>query len=106
MFQVASGVFGFGNASVYATGLLWLESMFPVTGMAGAIFTIASSIGPTTTALIMGQFVTMNPMALMYLALGIVLTCVVFFLATAFFGARAKKDIERREAAGVLANVE
>ncbi len=104
MLQVASGIFGFGNASVFATGLLWLEGLFPVTGVAGAVFTIASSIGPTVTALIMGQFIVDKPMGLMYLAVTVVLSCLVLFLAAAFFGARTKKELERRNAAADASN--
>ena len=48
---------GFGMASIYATGLLWLEQYVTITSKIGATFTIASSLGPDVFPVILGQFI-------------------------------------------------
>ena len=96
---MASGVFGFGNASVFATGLLWLEQYFEVTGMVGALVTAMTSIGPNFTTLIIGQFIVSVPMSLMYLAITVVGLSALVFGAMSFYAARAKRDMTEQQEA-------
>lgn len=96
LIQIASGVFGFGNASVFATGLLWLEQYFEITGLIGALVTIATSVGPNFTTLIIGQFIVDKPMSLMYLAVVIVVATMLIFAVMSIFAARAKRDLQRQ----------
>ncbi len=95
--RAGSGVFGFGNASVFATGLLWLEQYFEVSGLMAASVTISASVGPTVTAVLLGQVVVDEPMSLMYFCAGSVALCALIFVAMWVFASRAKKDIERSQ---------
>ncbi len=44
--RVCVGLLGFGMASVYATGLLWVERHFAVTAFMTSLFVVATSTGP------------------------------------------------------------
>ena len=79
---IGSGILGFGMASIYATGLLWLESHMKITNRVGAVLTVAGSVGADVFPIILGQFVETIPMILMYITCGTVsLSSCIFILA-------------------------
>jgi hypothetical protein len=73
--QVGVGILGVGIATMYATGLLWLEQHVVVTSKMLAVVTGAKFM-PT----LVGQFVVAWPMFLMYLVLGSSASCLLLFL--------------------------
>jgi len=92
--QLGTAAMGFGMASIYATGILWLEQFVEITSMIGAYFTITSSIGPDVFPIVVGQFIESTPMFLMWLALGIVVGCICIFTAVAICGYVDQKEKE------------
>ena len=83
LLQILSGVAGFGMASIYATGFVWLEQHLVVTNKMAAAFGIAVSLGPDVFPTLIGQFIAHYPMVLMYVNLGGVLTCAMLFFGAA-----------------------
>ena len=81
---------GFGMASIYATGLLWLEQYVTITSKIGATFTIASSLGPDVFPVILGQFIVATPMVLMYTTLALVSVCIALFFVAFLIGRSIK----------------
>ena len=90
---------GIGAASVYATGLLWVESYIVITSKIGALFTIMSSLGPDVFPVLVGQFIVDWPMFVMYLTAVIVIFCIGLFGVSAVFG---KKVLAEKAAAAKL----
>ena len=86
MLKIASGLLGFGMASIYATGLLWMEQYIKITNRIGASMTIASSIGADVFPLITGQLVVDIPMILMYLTFATIAVCTVNFMLALIVG--------------------
>ena len=78
--QIGSVCLGLGMASIYATGLLWLESYVKITNRIGAAMSVASGIGADVFPVIIGQYLTTYPMILMYVTSGTILLCSVMFL--------------------------
>ncbi len=46
LLQACVAVLGFGMASIYATGLLWVEEHVTMTGYMTSLFTVADAAGP------------------------------------------------------------
>ena len=97
LFQILTAVVGLGMASVYATGLLWVEQYTPVTRFMGALFTLASSTGPDVLPILVGQFITREPMFMVYLSLGAVSACMVVFAAAHRFAIRVREEGKQKE---------
>ena len=66
---------GFGMASVFATGFLWLENHTPVTSRIGALLSIFASLGPDVFPVVVGQFIDREPMVMVYVTLAAVAVC-------------------------------
>ncbi len=96
LLQAIAGVLGFGMASIYATGLLWLEQFVTISSRMGAAFTIASSLGPDVYPPAIGQVIVSNPMFLMNTILATVVVCIGFFVGAAFFGKRVQAETKRK----------
>ena len=79
---------GFGMASVFATGFLWLENHTPVTSRIGALLSIFASLGPDVFPIIVGQFIERQPMVMMYVTLAAVIVCAALFSVAAVLGAK------------------
>ena len=83
---ICSGVMGVGMASVYATGLLWLEKRVEITNKIGAAMTVSSSLGAKIFPVVVGQTVEYYPMSFMYIMLGISTGCTLLFGLNAVIG--------------------
>ena len=94
------GIIGFGMASIYATGLLWLEQYVTITSKIGATFTIASSLGPDVFPVILGQFIVTTPMVLMYTTLTLVSVCIGLFFVAFLIGRSIKVEKSSDESLG------
>ncbi len=88
---------GLGMASVYATGLLWLEGFTPVTSAMAATFTVAASLGPDLFPLLVGQFMETQPMFMMYCSFGVIVACVLIFAGAYYFGIKVRKERVEQE---------
>jgi len=83
-----TAMMGVGMASIFATGFLWVEQRMAVTNKVGSVFVIASSAGADVFPVLVGQLVETWPMALMYLTLSIVCSCVLMFSIISLVAAR------------------
>ena len=102
LLQILTGVAGFGMASIYATGFVWLEQYIIVTNKLAAAFGIAASLGPDVFPTLIGQFVTDYPMSLMYTNLAGVLVCSGLYfgavlISKALTNVKAKENEESPE---------
>ena len=79
---------GVGMASVYATGMLWLENRTPVTSRIGALLSIFASLGPDVFPVVVGQFIDREPMVMVYVTLAAVAVCAMLFAAASALGMR------------------
>lgn len=91
---VGSGLVGFGYASIYATGFLWLEGHVKVTNKIGAALSIASSMGADVFPVIGGQLIETFPMSLMYSTCLTTIFCFIMFTAAVMIGKRSKAQHE------------
>ena len=89
---VGSAMMGFGIASIYATGLLWLESFVTITNRIGAAMTVASSIGADLFPVISGQLLEKYPMTLMYITCGTIIFTSLMFVLAVFIGSKIDKN--------------
>ena len=89
-----------GSASIYATGLLWLESYIVITSKIGSIFTIMSSLGPDVFPVLAGQFIEDWPMFIMYLTAAIVVLCIGLFAIATVFAKKLKAEQESAKKEG------
>jgi len=83
---VASGLMGVGTASVYATGLLWLERRVQISNRISAAITISASLGIKAFPVLVGQTVENLPMSFMYITLGTSTGCSLLFGVNALLG--------------------
>ena len=83
---VASGLMGVGTASVYATGLLWLERRVQISNRISAAMTISASLGVKAFPVLVGQTVENLPMSFMYITLGTSIGCSLLFGVSALLG--------------------
>lgn len=97
--EVGSALVGLGTASLFATGLLWIEEYLVISNRIGAAFSIAASLGCDVFPLIMGQFIDTRPMFLMYMQLCLTVAAIGCFGAAAAFvrgkSSREEEDVER-----------
>jgi fucose permease len=84
-------------ASIFATGMLWLEKYLKVTGRISASLTVASCIGAAIVPPVVGQLIADVPMVLMYLTLGTIAVCSLLFIATILVGKRIQKNYSTLE---------
>ncbi len=92
LLQLCVAGLGMGTATVYATGILWLEMRMTVTGPIVALLTVASSAGSDLFPLATGQAVASKPMFLVYLTLASVIMVALCFAGSSFL---AKKLMAR-----------
>ena len=78
--QVGSALLGFGMASIYATGLLWLSTYVKISNRIGAAMSCASGIGADVFPVVIGQYLTEYPMILMHVTGGTILLCSLMFI--------------------------
>ena len=79
--KLAAGVVGFGMASMYATGLLWLGQHIKVTNRIGASVMVTSAMGVLVFPVLNGQLIDTTPMSLMYLNFSTLTVCSVIFIS-------------------------
>ena len=84
--QVLVAFMGCGTASIYATGLLWVEKYIVVTNKIGAAYAFCAMLGPDIFPILVGSFVVEHPMTLMYVVLTGVASCIVLFTMAALVG--------------------
>lgn len=90
MLWAGSAMMGFGLASIFATGLLWLESRVKITNQIGAAMTVAATIGASLFPILEGQFLEMYPMTLMYVTCGTVIFSSLMFVFALFIGRKVE----------------
>ncbi len=94
--QVLIAIMGIGMASIYATGLLWMENYIVVTNKIGAAYSFSAMSGPDLFPILAGTFIVQYPMSLMYLVLSTVIGCVIIFALSACVGQQIKKENESK----------
>ena len=98
--QIGVGILGFGMASIYATGFVWLEQYIFVTNKIGAAFGITEALGPNVFPTVLGQFIEQTPMVLMYENVGSIAICSVLFTASVLLSrilVKQRKEHETEE---------
>ncbi|TRY66961.1 hypothetical protein TCAL_09924 [Tigriopus californicus] len=91
LLQLACGGMGVGTASIFATGILWLEQHVVVTNRIGALVSIAASLGPDIFPVIVGQYIVAQPMVLMHVTALTLIGCVLIFIACHFLARSYQK---------------
>ena len=76
-----TAIMGTGMASIWACGILWLKQHITVTNRIGSLMVVAGSLGGNSFLILMGQFITGHPMALMYVEASLVFLSIVVFTA-------------------------
>ncbi len=97
--QILVAIMGCGTASIYATGLLWMEKYIVVTNRIGAAYAFCAMLGPDVFPILVGSFVVEHPMMLMYVVVSMVAGCIVLFSMAAFVGESMNRDKLRRRCA-------
>ena len=90
-----SGLLGLGMASIFATGLLWLESYVKITNRIGAAMSTANLLGNQVFPIIGGQLIEQYPMTVMYLISIATLLCALIFVLAIFIGKKIKHDFRK-----------
>jgi len=94
---VSTSLLGFGMASIYATGLLWLEKRIVITNRIGAAMAVSSSLGAKIFPVAIGQTVEKYPMSLMYMILGTSTGCTLLFIINSILTLKLLKTAESHE---------
>jgi len=87
---------GLGSGSVWGNVILWLEDYFRVTNKVASLLTVSASVGVNLAPLLVGQWVSIFPMSLIYLQV-----CVTAFMTVVYFsvlriGRGKARENERR----------
>jgi len=62
----AVSLYGLSIASIFPTGISWAEQYITVNGAAAGTLVVGGALGEMILPLLVGQFITKNPMTLMY----------------------------------------
>lgn len=92
-----TALLGFGMASIYATGLLWLEKRMVITNKIGAAMAISSSLGAKIFPVLVGQTVEKYPMSFMYIILGTSTGCTMLFILNSLLALQIDKTMKTPE---------
>jgi MFS family permease len=78
---VGTALLGIGLASVFPTGILWIERYIHVSNKVAAAFVVGASLGEIVCPVAVYQLMVNNPAMLMHSAVVINVLCIVTFIA-------------------------
>ena len=70
---------GAGVASLFASGMLWVRSVIPVTNKVGAVFTMACSVGTQVFSVVIGHYIETQAMVFIYIVMGTLVALTISF---------------------------
>jgi fucose permease len=85
---VGTALLGIGLASVFPTGILWIERYIHVTNKVAAAFVVGASLGEMVCPVAVYQLMVNNPAMLMHSGLVINVLCIVTFIALRWLALR------------------
>jgi len=77
--QLGVALVGAGIAPLFASGMLWVKNVIPVTNKVGAVFTMGCSIGTQVYCMVIGSYIESQAMVFMYLMTGTLLSFALCF---------------------------
>jgi len=87
-----TALMGFGMASIFATGLLWLEKRVEITNRIGSAMSISASLGAKVFPVIVGNIVEAHPMSLMYFIFATSTGCTLLFVLNTLISRQLLKE--------------
>jgi len=85
---VGTALLGIGLASVFPTGILWIERYIHVSNKVAAAFVMGASIGEMVCPVVVYQLMVISPTMLMHSAVVINILCIVTFVALRWLALR------------------
>jgi hypothetical protein len=85
---VGTALLGIGLASIFPTGILWIERYIHVSNKVAAAFVMGASLGEMVCPVIVYQLMVINPAMLMHSAVVINILCIVTFVALRWLAIR------------------
>jgi len=92
-----TALMGFGMASIFATGLLWLEKRIEITNRIGAAMSISASLGAKVFPVVVGNIVEAHPMSLMYFVFVTSTGCTLLFVLNTVISRQLLKEKECKD---------
>merc|ERR1712142_66079 len=86
LLKVGVALVGAGVASLFASGMLWLRSVIPVTNRVGAVVTMSCCIGAQVYSIVIGAYIETQAMVFIYLMLGTVVALTITFGLASLLG--------------------
>ena len=77
--KVGVAMVGAGVASLFASGMLWVRSVIPVTNKVGAVFTMAFSVGAQIYSIVIGHYIETQAMVFIYIVMGTLVALTISF---------------------------
>jgi len=97
VFYVGSAVMGAGMASVYATGLLWMEKHVKMNSRILTTMVIAGALGVKVFPLLVGQTIEKHPASFLYLNLAITIGCSLLYLLSSLIAKTIPRSLKADE---------
>ena len=91
---IAVSVYGISMASIFPSGVSWAEEYITVTGKAAMVFVVGASTGEMLCPLLVGQFIEINPMNLMYFCVFAVTLSILNFIALIYVTSSRGKRLQ------------
>lgn len=85
---VGTALLGIGLASVFPTGILWIERYIHVSNKVAAVFVMGASLGEIVCPVVVYQLMVISPAMLMHSAFVINILCIVTFVALRWLALR------------------
>jgi FHS family Na+ dependent glucose MFS transporter 1 len=85
---VGTALLGIGLASVFPTGILWIERYIHVSNRVAAAFLVGSSLGKMVCPVLVYQLMIINPAMLMHSAVAVNILCIMTFIALRWLALR------------------
>lgn len=85
---VGTALLGIGLASVFPTGILWIERYIHVSNKVAAAFVMGASVGQMVCPIVVYQLMVISPAMLMHSAVVINILCIVTFVALRWLALR------------------
>jgi len=85
---VGTALLGIGLASIFPTGILWIERYIHVSNKVAAAFVMGASVGQMVCPVVVYQLMVISPAMLMHSAVLINILCIVTFIALRWLALR------------------
>jgi FHS family Na+ dependent glucose MFS transporter 1 len=85
---IGTALLGIGLASVFPTGILWIERYIHVSNKVAAAFVMGAALGEMVCPVVVYQLMVISPAMLMHSAVVINLLCIVTFVALRWLALR------------------